>query len=125
MVFKSIDESLGAILGLVVRDALFLRLLTKYSLTREETPRHLDTFQTMLEDCFGPGTANVLSRAIAKKLYSKLHLTFTANPAFGLPEYLEEAKSKLLEMKSQTAEKTNVPITTCRKNNGSEQKNCN
>ena len=112
-------------LGLIIRDAVYLRLLTKYSITREETPRHLDTFQTMLEDCFGPGAAKVLSRAIAKRLYSELHLTFTANPAFGLPEYVKEAKSKLLEMKSQTAEKTNAPITTCRKGNGSEEKNCN
>jgi len=55
LVFKSIDESLAAVPGLIVRDAVYLRLLTKYSITREEILKHLDTFQTMLEDCFGPG----------------------------------------------------------------------
>lgn len=124
LVFKSIDESLAAVLGTIVRDAVYLRFLTKYSLTREQTPKHLDTFQTTMEDCFGPVAAKVLSRAIAKRLYSELHLTFIANPAYGLIEYVEEAKSKLLEMKPQTAEKTNAVITTCRENNGSPEKDC-
>jgi len=122
-VFKSIDESLAAVLGLMVRDAVFLRLLTKYSLTREETPKHLDIFQTMLEDSFGAGTAKVLSGAIAKRLYSELHLTYTPNPAFGLSEYVEEAKSKLREQ-STTREKSNAERTACRTDNGSQKKNC-
>ena len=119
MVFKSIDESLAAVLGLIVRDAVYLRFLTKYSLTRDEAPKHLDIFQTMLEDSFGPRAAKVLSRAIAKRLYSELHLAFTSNPAFGLPEYVEEAQLKLLEKKTDTA------LTTCRKSNASEGKDCN
>jgi hypothetical protein len=125
LVFKSVDESLAAVLGLKVRDAVYLRLLTKYSLTRDEIPRHLSTFQTMLEDSFGPHAAKVLNKAIAKRLYSELHLAFIENPTFGLPEHVQEAQSKLLETKSEAAEKTDAAITTRRKSNESKEKDCN
>jgi len=111
-------------LGLNVRDAVYLRLLTKYSLTRDEIPKHLVTFQTMLEDSFGPRAAKVLSRAIARRLYLELHLAFVEHPAFGLPEYVEDANSMLLG-KTQTTEKTNAAIATCKKSDRSEEKDCN
>lgn len=111
-------------MGFTVRDAVYLRLLTKYSVTREETPKHLDTFQAMLEDSFGSRASQVLGRVIAKRLYSELNLTFKEDTLIGLHEYVEEAKSKLLEMKPQTAEKTNVVTTTCEENNGSGEKGC-
>jgi hypothetical protein len=124
LLFKSIDESLAAALGLSVRNAVYLRFLTEYSLTRDDTPRHLAAFQTMLEDSFGRRAAKVLTKAIAKRLFSELQLPFIENPVFGLPEYVQEAKSKLLQTKSQATENTNAPITTCRKTSGSEEKDC-
>jgi len=125
LVFKSVDESLAAVLGLKVRDAVYLRLLMKYSLTRDEIPRRLNIFQRMLEDSFGPHASKVLTKAVARRLYSELHLPFTEHPAFGLPEYIQEAQSKLLETKSQAAERRDAAVTRCRESNGSKEKDCN
>ena len=112
------------VLGLTVRDAVYLRLLTKYSVTRDEVSKDLDTFQMMLEDSFGSVVAKVLSRAIARRLYSELHFTFVENQTFGLPEYVQEAKSKLLKTNSRTAEKAGFGISKC-KDKCSGDENCN
>ena len=95
VVIRIIDETLVGVFGVAVRDSVYRALLTQFSVRREEMAGQLDTFQTLLEKGFGPRTAKVLSRGIAKRLYSELHLTFVENPTFGLPEYLEEAKSKV------------------------------
>jgi len=114
-VFKSIDETLAAVFGFAVRDAVYLALLTKYSVTREEVAKRLSNFQKMLEIEFGQRGANVLSRAIAKRLYSELHLTFVEDPAFKLPEYVEAAKSKLLDTNPSKAESLDTEIPPNRK----------
>jgi len=122
-VLKSIDETLVEVLGSTVRDAMYLALLTKFSVTREEVAKHIDTFQTMLENSCGPRVTKVLSRAIAKRLYSELHLTFVQDPAFGLPEYVEEAKGKLLKTNSCTAEKLDAEVRTHRNRLGEDDSN--
>lgn len=115
MVFRCIDETLAGVLGFVVRDSLYLRLLTNLSVTRDDLPKHLDGLQTILDDSFGVGPAKVLSRAIARRLYSELQLTFVDNPKFGLPEYVAEAKGKLLETTSRTANRSNTEISVDKK----------
>ena len=104
MVFKSVDESLAAVFGLTIRDAVYLRLLTKDSLTRDEIPKHLVTFQTMLEDSFGQRAAKILVQGAAKRLYSELKLTFKEELTFSLAEYVDEAKLTLLKANRPTAE---------------------
>jgi len=116
LVFKCIDETLAGVMGSLVRDALYLRLLTKYSLTREEIPQHLEIFDQILTDNFGPRAGGVLSRAIAKRLYSELQLPFVEYTELGLREYVTEAKAKLLDAKSGRASRLDNKVKT--KQNG-------
>jgi len=78
----------------------------------------------MLENNFGPRVAKVLARAIAKRVYLELHLTLVEQPAFGLLEYVREAKSKFLKMNPREAEKVDTEIGACRETNGSGGEDC-
>jgi hypothetical protein len=93
ILFKCIDETISGVVGLIVRDALYLDLLTSFSVTREELPRHLESLLTVLERNFGSGPTNAISIAIAKRLYSELHMNFTDRPSFGLIDYVNEVKT--------------------------------
>ena len=115
LVFKSIDEALAGILGVNVRDSVYLALLTSLSLTRDEIPYHLDKFEQFLENTVGRRAAYVIFRAIAKRLYSELKLTFDANPTFRLTDYVLEARLRLMKPNSPTAEKPDNEVSTCKK----------
>ena len=116
VVFKSIDDTLAAVLGFGVRDILYLALLTKYSVTREDVAKHLDAFQRMLENEFGQRGAKVLSKAIAKRIYTELKLKFLEDQTFGLPEYVAEARLRLLETNSRMVGKLDTEIRAYGKN---------
>jgi hypothetical protein len=115
LVFKSIDEALAGILGITVRDAVYLALLTNLSLTRDELPYHLDKFEQLLENTIGRRAAYVIFRAIAKRLYSELKLIFVAEPSFRLTDYVLEAKLRLMKPSLATAEKPDNEKRTCKK----------
>ena len=123
LVFKSVDETLAAVLGFTVRDAVYLALLTDFSVTKEELPKHLDKFEQLLEHNFGERAAEVLSRSIARRLCSELKLSFVEHAGFGLPEYVAEAKSKLLKIGSSTTENLDTKITGHRKRLGNDDSN--
>jgi len=125
LVFKSTDDTLAGVLGFNVRDSIYLALLTKFSVTREELPKHLDKFEMLLENISGPRAAKVLYRAIAKRLYSELKLTFVADPKLGLREYVEQAKSRLLKTNPRTAEKLDTEIRARNESKASEDEGCN
>jgi len=95
--FRCIDETLAGVMGLVVRDALYLDLLTKFSITREELPQHLESLLAILERNFGSGPTKAISKAIAKRLYSELQMNFADKSDFGLRDYVDEAKTILLK----------------------------
>jgi hypothetical protein len=54
----------------------------------------LNAFTAALETLFGATCSKVLTRIIAKGLYSKLGLTFIERPDWRLLDYLTEAKSR-------------------------------
>lgn len=101
ILFRCIDDTLAGVMGLVVRDALYLDLLTKYSVTREELPRRLESLLAILERNVGTGPAKAISKAIARRFYLELQMNFADKPNFGLRDYVDEAKTILL--KSQTS----------------------
>lgn len=88
-----INETLGGILGLVARDAIYLNLLSKFSVTREELPTHLDNLLAILEENFGQAATRTISRAIARRLYSEVQVDFIDRPEFNLDSYVREVKS--------------------------------
>jgi len=92
---ESIDETITGLLSRKVVDALYLNLQTVHSISRDEVPYKLDTFCSTMEKLFGLRGANTICKAIARKLYAKLGLTFYDNPDRTLLEYVEDARIRL------------------------------
>lgn len=92
---KSIDETITDLLSEAVLKALYAHLEKVYSLTRDKVPYRLETLSSALEKTFGMRGSRTISKAIARKFYTKLGLTFSDNPGGTLIEYVEEAKIKL------------------------------
>jgi hypothetical protein len=99
---ESIDETITTLLSREVVDALYAHLKTNYSFSKAEVPYRLDTLSSILEKTFGLHGFKTISKAISKKLYTKLALEFSDNPDRTLMEYVEEAKMKMREMGDQT-----------------------
>ena len=92
LLLRCIDETLGGVLGLLVRDAIYLQLLTKFSITREQLPSHLGDFVTLLGSAFGPKATKTISKAIAKRLCFELHIEFVDREDFNLEQYVGQVK---------------------------------
>jgi hypothetical protein len=98
---ESIDETITALLGREVVDALYAHLQTFHFIARDEVPYRLDTLFAILEKIFGVRSSQTITRAIARKFYLKLGLEFTGNPSHTLLEYVDEAKMKLQNSSSK------------------------
>lgn len=77
-------------------NTLYAHLQTVHSLPRDEVPFKLEALTSTLERIFG-ASSKTIGKAIARKVYAKLALTFPDNPGRTLLEYVEEAKIKLTE----------------------------
>ena len=97
---ESIEETLTGLLSSEVVNALYLHLQTAHSIPRNEVPYRLEALCTTLDKIFGR-SHKIICKAIARKFYAKLGLTFFDNPNRTLIEYVEEAKMKLRESEGQ------------------------
>jgi hypothetical protein len=95
LLLESIDETITALLSREVVDALYVHLQTANSISRDEVPYKLQTLCSTLEKTFGLPGSKTISKAIAKKFYAKLGLTFFDFLGRTLIEYVEGAKIKL------------------------------
>ena len=95
--FKCIDETVVGVMGRVGLEGLYLDLLARSSVTREQLPNHLESMLATLEENFGSGPTRVISRAIARRLYSELNIDFANKPDLGLTGYVHEVKTILLK----------------------------
>jgi len=93
---ESIDETISALLSPEVNDALYVHLSRVHSISRDEAPYKLEILGSVLEKVFGR-SSKIVCKAIAKRLYAKLGLSFFDNPTRTLIEYVEEAKISLSE----------------------------
>ena len=89
---ESVDETMIALLSREVADALYLHLQTVHSIPRDEIPYKIETLCLTLQKIFGVSGTATICKAIARRLFVKLGLTFPNSPARTLPEYVEEAK---------------------------------
>jgi hypothetical protein len=94
---ESIDEAITGLLSREVVDALYLNLQTVHSISRDEVPHNLEALCSALDKIFGPHSTGTICKAIARKLYVKLGLTFYNDSGRTLIEYVEEAKIKVRE----------------------------
>jgi len=101
LLVECIHETLVTLLSLQVAEALYTRLETSYSVSKDEIPYRLDTLLSTLENTFG-ASAKIVEKAIAKKFYLRLGLDFTNNPQSTLVDYVEQAKLTLQSRSAST-----------------------
>lgn len=89
---KIYDEGL-LVPGEMVRAAIYERLERSYQVKRGEIPEKLETFQLGLAGLLGKGV-KVMGKLIAKNLYSRLGLNFTAYENWILVDYVNHAKKR-------------------------------
>ena len=94
ILFKCVDETLGGMMGLVVKDTIYLRVLTKFLVARDDLPAHIDDLISVMEEGFGEKPTALLTKAIAKRLFTELRLEIPAEGNLSLREYVNEALSQ-------------------------------
>jgi hypothetical protein len=94
---ESIDETIGALFGQNVLEALYLNLKNKRSIRREEISNQLPTLSVVLQQYFGSSAATI-GRSIARRLYSKLGFQFTNRDDYQLIDYVRDAKNKFRQV---------------------------
>jgi hypothetical protein len=93
ILLECIDETILNLLSKKVEDALYAHVERVWSVSRDEIPDRLDVLSRTLEDTFGATGSLTISRAIAKRLYSKLEMDdIPVPPARTLKEYIENAR---------------------------------
>jgi hypothetical protein len=96
-----ISTSLAGVLGVPLRDAIYLDLLTRFSVAQEQVPTCVEILLRVLEENFGQAATKAISKDIAKRLHSELHIDFANHPDFDLERYVDEAKRIALERSRQ------------------------
>jgi hypothetical protein len=87
---EAIDYGLLA-LGEIVSATIYQRIECTCQVKREEIPDRLESFHEALRGMLGAGT-KVIEKQIAKNLYSRLGLNFTAYANWTIVEYFDYAK---------------------------------
>ncbi len=83
-----IDESLYELFGTRPREALYDHLERNYGIAREELPKHLDEFSSVLRKNFG-ASGRTVERRIAKKFCAKMGKEFHDGADHLLSAYIE------------------------------------
>jgi hypothetical protein len=92
---ESVDDTLKELLSEQFRTVFYEYMETTFSLPRTSIPERLDDFQSALSKTLGDTGRAVLEKAIAKRLYLKLGLSFTETPSYTLLQYVREAEGDL------------------------------
>jgi len=92
-VLEAVDYGLS-VLGETGRQTVYSFVKMKYQVKREEIPKRLDVFCRASGGLFGAG-ATVVNKMIAKRLYSRLGLSFIEHEDWTLVEYIEDAKKHM------------------------------
>jgi hypothetical protein len=101
LLVECIHETIVTLLSLQVAEALYKRLETNYSISKDEIPYRLEALLSTLKNTFG-ASAKILEKAIAKKFYSRLGLDFSNAPQRTLIDYVEQAKLTLQSRSAST-----------------------
>lgn len=94
LLVKVLDESFASILGEIPKRTLFSVLETNHTIVVNRIPERLVDFTLALETLFGAAATKAIVRIIARRLYSKLGLTYIDRPDWRLPDYVSEARSR-------------------------------
>ena len=94
ILFKCVDETLGGMMGLVAKDTIYLRVLTRFLVSRDDLPAHIDDLIAVMEEGFGEKPTALITKAIAKRFFSELHLDIPIRDNLKLQDYVNEALSQ-------------------------------
>jgi hypothetical protein len=92
IVLDTINNTFADLLGAGCRDLIITHFLKRFSIPKELLPTHLNTFSQELRNVFGQKETATITKAIAKRLYSELHIDFVDHEDFYLERYVNEAK---------------------------------
>ncbi len=87
---EAVDEGFLA-LGEVIKPAIYQYVERNCQVKREEIPGKLEAFHKCLEGVMG-AAAKVIEKLIARKLYTKLSLSFEPHENWTLVNYVHYAK---------------------------------
>jgi hypothetical protein len=90
---ESFDEAVRGILGAGVVEPFYSYLAAK-GVPKNEIPVRLERLCVVLDETFGRGSMTV-QRAVAKRIYAKLGLTFVNSGNRTLVQYLREAANSI------------------------------
>ena len=71
LVLAVLDEVLADLLGTRVREAIYEYMAREHHVAKEELPKHLDEFSTLLQGTFGQG-AKTIEKTMARRLAEKI-----------------------------------------------------
>ncbi len=89
MLLDSIGETIHALLGDKPQQVLFKRLDDGFHLKCEEIPDRLEDFENAMMLLLGAVIAHVITRAIARCLYTKLEISYNNEKNWSLKMYVE------------------------------------
>ena len=95
LLIESVDETLTAILGETVREAVHDALGNKFHIRMDQVPERLDEFSLDLEKLMGAVPSNTIGKVIIKSFYAKLGLELVSRANWRLPDYVREARTKM------------------------------
>jgi hypothetical protein len=95
IIMDSFDETVRGILGAGVVEP-FYSYLAANGVPKNDIPVKLDRLCIVLDETFGLGSIT-LQRALAKRIYAKLGLTFVNSERRSLVEYIKAAESSIDE----------------------------
>jgi hypothetical protein len=104
---EAIDDTLRELFSPQVLETVYKVLLERYDVVREEVPYRMETAFKLLTDAFGPRGAGTIGRSIVRRLYQKLDLHLDESPGLELTDYIEIAKSKLVQ-EDRSGQSTNL-----------------
>jgi len=95
LLVESLDEIFATLLGEIPKRTVYDVLAKNHAIAKNLIPERLNEFTVALETLFGDAASKTIVRVIVKRLYSKLELTYIERPDWRLPEYVNEAKSRM------------------------------
>jgi hypothetical protein len=102
ILFKCVDETLGSMMGLVAKNTIYLRVLTKCLVSRDDLPAHIDDLVMVMQEGFGEKSTAMITKAIGKRLFSELQLNMPSQEDLSLQDYVNEAFTQTVTKPSLT-----------------------
>lgn len=95
MLLESIGETIHALLGDEPQRVLFKRLGNDFHLKREEIPDRLEDFENAMVLLLGAVITHVITRAIARCLYTKLEISYNNEKNWSLSMYMQDCSRQV------------------------------